>query len=87
MVLFVGLQLVVTHKPKLVDVLNFHIKFQKIDVGIGKDGKPTANFARGMELKARATLLAEGCRGSLSKIVMLGWMRQLLTLYVGHEKF
>eukprot|EP00026_Physarum_polycephalum_P005469 Phypoly_transcript_05503.p1 GENE.Phypoly_transcript_05503~~Phypoly_transcript_05503.p1 ORF type:complete len:583 (+),score=58.08 Phypoly_transcript_05503:104-1852(+) len=40
------------------------------DVGIGKDGQPTSNFARGMELKARATLLAEGCRGSLSKIAM-----------------
>ena len=37
------------------------------DVGIGKDGKPTENFQRGMELRARYTLLAEGCRGSLSK--------------------
>ncbi len=37
------------------------------DMGIGKDGEPTANFQRGMELRARYTLLAEGCRGSLSK--------------------
>lgn len=37
------------------------------DMGIGKDGAPTAGFARGMELRARYTLLAEGCRGSLSK--------------------
>ncbi len=37
------------------------------DMGIGKDGKPTASFQRGMELRARYTLLAEGCRGSLSK--------------------
>jgi electron-transferring-flavoprotein dehydrogenase len=37
------------------------------DVGIGKDGQPTANFQRGMELRARYTLFAEGCRGSLSK--------------------
>ena len=37
------------------------------DVGIGKDGKPTENFQRGMELRARYTLFAEGCRGSLSK--------------------
>jgi electron-transferring-flavoprotein dehydrogenase len=37
------------------------------DMGIGKDGNPTENFQRGMELRARYTLLAEGCRGSLSK--------------------
>ena len=37
------------------------------DMGIGKDGQPTENFQRGMELRARYTLLAEGCRGSLSK--------------------
>jgi electron-transferring-flavoprotein dehydrogenase len=37
------------------------------DMGIGKDGDPTSNFQRGMELRARYTLLAEGCRGSLSK--------------------
>jgi electron-transferring-flavoprotein dehydrogenase len=37
------------------------------DLGIGKDGKPTDGFQRGMELRARYTLFAEGCRGSLSK--------------------
>ena len=37
------------------------------DMGIGKDRKPTDSFQRGMELRARYTLLAEGCRGSLSK--------------------
>src|ERR1700758_1117943 len=37
------------------------------DMGIGKDGQSTENFQRGMELRARYTLLAEGCRGSLSK--------------------
>jgi electron-transferring-flavoprotein dehydrogenase len=37
------------------------------DMGIGKDGMPTDNFQRGMELRARYTLFAEGCRGSLSK--------------------
>jgi len=37
------------------------------DMGIGKDGQPTENFQRGMELRARYTLFAEGCRGSLSK--------------------
>ena len=37
------------------------------DLGIGKDGQPTDGFQRGMELRARYTLFAEGCRGSLSK--------------------
>ncbi len=37
------------------------------DMGIGKNGEPTESFQRGMELRARYTLLAEGCRGSLSK--------------------
>jgi electron-transferring-flavoprotein dehydrogenase len=40
------------------------------DMGIGKDGEPTGNFQRGMELRARYTLFAEGCRGSLSKQLM-----------------
>ena len=37
------------------------------DLGVGKDGQPTDNFARGMELRAAYTLFAEGCRGSLTK--------------------
>ncbi len=37
------------------------------DMGIGKDGRPTAGFQRGMELRATYTLFAEGCRGSLTK--------------------
>src|SRR6476469_4149590 len=37
------------------------------DMFIGKDGNPTDTFQRGMELRARYTLFAEGCRGSLSK--------------------
>jgi electron-transferring-flavoprotein dehydrogenase len=40
------------------------------DMGIGKDGQPTENFQRGMELRAHYTLFAEGCRGSLSKQLM-----------------
>ncbi len=40
------------------------------DMGVGKDGEPTGNFQRGMELRARYTLFAEGCRGSLSKRLM-----------------
>ena len=37
------------------------------DMGIGKDGERTAGYTPGMELHARQTLLAEGCRGSLTK--------------------
>jgi len=37
------------------------------DLGIGKDGEPTGNFQPGMELHARQTLFAEGCRGSLTQ--------------------
>jgi electron-transferring-flavoprotein dehydrogenase len=35
--------------------------------GIGKDGQPTAQFQPGVELVAKETLFAEGCRGSLTK--------------------
>jgi electron-transferring-flavoprotein dehydrogenase len=37
------------------------------DMGIGKDGKPTDRFQRGMELRGKYTLIAEGARGSLAK--------------------
>jgi electron-transferring-flavoprotein dehydrogenase len=37
------------------------------DMGIGRDGTPGPNFQRGMELRATYTVLAEGCRGSLTK--------------------
>jgi electron-transferring-flavoprotein dehydrogenase len=37
------------------------------DMGIGKNGEPKAGFTRGMELRAKYTLFAEGARGSLSK--------------------
>src|SRR6185369_4708835 len=37
------------------------------DMGIGKDGQPTANYTRGVELHGKQTLFAEGCRGSLTK--------------------
>ncbi len=40
------------------------------DMGIGKDGLPTANHTPGVELHAKQTVLAEGCRGSLSKTVI-----------------
>ena len=37
------------------------------DMGIGKDGKPTDRFTRGMELRGKYTIIAEGARGSLTK--------------------
>jgi len=40
------------------------------DMGIGKDGEPKASFTRGMELRGKYTLFAEGARGSLSKILI-----------------
>jgi len=39
------------------------------DVGIGRDGQPTARFTRGIELRAKYTLFAEGARGSLTKML------------------
>jgi electron-transferring-flavoprotein dehydrogenase len=37
------------------------------DMGISKSGEHRAEFTRGMELRGKYTLLAEGARGSLSK--------------------
>ncbi len=37
------------------------------DMGIGKDGQPTEHHQPGIELHARQTVFAEGCRGSLTK--------------------
>jgi electron-transferring-flavoprotein dehydrogenase len=37
------------------------------DMGVGKDGHHKDSFTRGMELRAKYTLFAEGARGSLSK--------------------
>jgi len=40
------------------------------DMGIGKNGEPTERFTRGMELKGKYTIIAEGARGSLAKQLM-----------------
>ena len=37
------------------------------DMGIGRDGQPTTAYQPGMELVAKYTLFAEGCRGHLGK--------------------
>ncbi|CAN7767080.1 electron transfer flavoprotein-ubiquinone oxidoreductase [Cupriavidus necator] len=40
------------------------------DMGVGRDGKPMDGYTRGIELRGRYTLFAEGARGSLSKTVI-----------------
>ena len=40
------------------------------DLGIGADGVPGANYQPGVELRAKYTLFAEGCRGSLTQTVI-----------------
>ena len=37
------------------------------DAGIGRNGEKTSRFAEGMELHAKYTVFAEGCRGHLGK--------------------
>ncbi|HUC48096.1 MAG TPA: NAD(P)/FAD-dependent oxidoreductase, partial [Xanthobacteraceae bacterium] len=40
------------------------------DMGVGKDGHHKGGFARGMELRGKYTIFAEGARGSLSKVLI-----------------
>ena len=40
------------------------------DLGIGRDGKPKDSFTRGMELRGKYTVFAEGVRGNLTKQVI-----------------
>jgi electron-transferring-flavoprotein dehydrogenase len=40
------------------------------DMGLEKDGTPGPNFAPGPEIRAKTTILAEGCRGSVSKALI-----------------
>ena len=40
------------------------------DVGVARDGTHTSRYQRGMELHAKYTLFAEGCRGSLAQELM-----------------
>ncbi|MCA8930322.1 MAG: NAD(P)/FAD-dependent oxidoreductase, partial [Alphaproteobacteria bacterium] len=40
------------------------------DMGVGKDGEHKPTFEPGMELRAKYTVFAEGCRGSLGKQLM-----------------
>ncbi|MFK8252530.1 electron transfer flavoprotein-ubiquinone oxidoreductase [Ancylobacter terrae] len=43
------------------------------DMGIGRDGDPTDAYTRGMELRGRYTLFAEGARGQLAKQLIAGF--------------
>ncbi len=40
------------------------------DMGVGRDGAPKDSFTRGMELRGKYTLFAEGARGSLTKTLL-----------------
>jgi len=40
------------------------------DMGVGRDGEPKDGFTRGMELRGKYTLFAEGARGSLTKTLI-----------------
>jgi electron-transferring-flavoprotein dehydrogenase len=40
------------------------------DMGVGKNGQPTDRYTRGMELRGKYTIIAEGARGSLAKQLM-----------------
>ena len=39
------------------------------DMGVNKQGEPGFMYMRGMELRAKQTIFAEGCRGSLTEKV------------------
>ena len=40
------------------------------DLGVDKDGNMGSNFQPGIEIHAKYTLFAEGCRGHLGKKLM-----------------
>jgi electron-transferring-flavoprotein dehydrogenase len=54
------------------------------DMGVHKNGEPGPNFTRGMELRGKYTLLAEGARGNLSKLAI---NRYRLDKISDHPKF
>jgi electron-transferring-flavoprotein dehydrogenase len=51
----------------LIDAQGNVIGVQIGDMGLEKTGEPGPNFAPGPEIHAKLTILAEGCRGSISK--------------------
>ena len=51
----------------LLDEQGTVIGVQSGDMGINKDGSEGSNYTPGVDIVAKLTLLAEGCRGSISK--------------------
>jgi electron-transferring-flavoprotein dehydrogenase len=51
----------------LVDEAGVVVGVATGDLGVAKDGELKDTFTRGMELRAKYTVFAEGCRGNLSK--------------------
>ena len=54
------------------------------DLGIGRDGEPKGDYTRGMELRGKYTVLAEGARGSLTKQIIA---RYELNAGRDHQKY
>jgi electron-transferring-flavoprotein dehydrogenase len=54
------------------------------DLGIGRDGQPKGDYTRGMELRGKYTVLAEGARGSLTKQIIA---RYELNAGRDHQKY
>jgi electron-transferring-flavoprotein dehydrogenase len=54
------------------------------DMGIGRNGEPRSDFTRGMELRGRYTVFAEGARGHLTKQVIV---RHDLAKDRDHQKY
>src|SRR5215213_8597701 len=54
------------------------------DMGVGKNGEPKGEFTRGMELRAKYTILAEGAHGSLTKQTI---KRYALNKDSDHQKY
>jgi electron-transferring-flavoprotein dehydrogenase len=57
---FAGADILYDHNGRVAGVITG-------DMGIDRDGQPTDVFQPGMELRAKYTLFAEGCRGHLGK--------------------
>lgn len=51
----------------LYDKNNNVVGISTNDVGIHKDGSPKKSFERGMEIRGKCTIFAEGCHGHLAK--------------------
>lgn len=54
-------------KEVLYDTTDTVVGIRTNDMGVAKDGSKKDNFQLGVELRGRITLLAEGCRGSISE--------------------